>query len=241
MKKIQIHPQGFVPSHFRSEPCWYQCFRLIVSIPIDLSEHKELQKYEDKGVRAYYVSVERIKQLENGNVEWRMATSSDIGGLIPKFMTERSMDKYIAEVRVFLRKPLCNDQKTFPSRMFPISFIGSRRSRKLDPSWFPDSLTTFLINPCITCSWLFDLITAIKRALGSAQLQHMYESLATKDQVNSPSQLVTASFQTFTSCSLVPPKWSTNSLPKISGSLAMLSGRIIRSVASSSDLGSVLT
>lgn len=70
---------------------------LIVSIPIDLSEHKELQKYEEKGVRAYYVSVERVKQLENGNVEWRMATSSDIGGFIPKFVTERSMDKSIAE------------------------------------------------------------------------------------------------------------------------------------------------
>lgn len=70
---------------------------LIVSIPIDLSEHKELQKYEEKGERAYYVSVERVKQLENGNVEWRMATSSDIGGLVPKFATEMSMPKSIAE------------------------------------------------------------------------------------------------------------------------------------------------
>lgn len=70
---------------------------LIVSVPIDLSEHKELQKYEEKGVRAYYVSVERVKQLENGNVEWRMAVSSDTGGFIPKFIAEASMDKSIAE------------------------------------------------------------------------------------------------------------------------------------------------
>ncbi|KAF5358163.1 hypothetical protein D9756_001338 [Leucocoprinus leucothites] len=76
--------------------------RLIVSIPIDLSEHKELQKYEEKGERAYYVSVERVKQLENGNVEWRMATSSDIGGLVPKFATEMSMPKSIAEVCISL-------------------------------------------------------------------------------------------------------------------------------------------
>ncbi|KXN91502.1 hypothetical protein AN958_00764 [Leucoagaricus sp. SymC.cos] len=76
---------------------------LIVSIPIDLSEHKELQKYEEKGERAYYVSVERVKQLENGNVEWRMATSSDVGGLIPKFATEMSMPKSIAEVSISLR------------------------------------------------------------------------------------------------------------------------------------------
>jgi hypothetical protein len=73
-------------------------FRLIVSIPIDLSEHKELQKFEEKGERAYYVSVEQVKQLENGKVEWRMATSSDIGGLIPKFAQEMSMPKSIAEV-----------------------------------------------------------------------------------------------------------------------------------------------
>ncbi|KAF9448018.1 hypothetical protein P691DRAFT_792951 [Macrolepiota fuliginosa MF-IS2] len=70
---------------------------LIVSIPIDLSGDVELQKLEEEGVRGYYVSVERVKQLENGNVEWRMATSSDTGGLIPKFIADLQMPKAISE------------------------------------------------------------------------------------------------------------------------------------------------
>lgn len=77
-------------------------YRIIVSVPIDLSEHKELQKLEEKGERAYYVAVERVKQLENGNVEWRMACSSDQGGLIPKLVADMVMPKVISEVSIFL-------------------------------------------------------------------------------------------------------------------------------------------
>lgn len=55
-----------------------------------------------------------------------------------------------------------------------------------------------------------------------------------------PSQLVTASFHSFTSCSRVPPKCSTNSFPNTLSSRAMLSGRIIFSVADSRDVASIL-
>ncbi|KAF8212061.1 hypothetical protein K438DRAFT_2010351 [Mycena galopus ATCC 62051] len=68
----------------------------IVSIPVDLTEDQDLAKLEEKGVRGRYVSVERILELEDGTIEWRMATSSTPGGSIPTFIAERSMAGQIA-------------------------------------------------------------------------------------------------------------------------------------------------
>src|SRR5712691_5457404 len=62
---------------------------LFMSIPIDLSSDPELAKLEEKGVKGRYVSAESIKQLPNGNTEWRMATSSTPGGRIPSFIVEK--------------------------------------------------------------------------------------------------------------------------------------------------------
>ena len=75
--------------------------RIIVSLAIDLSSKgdEELLKLEEKGVRGRYVSVERIIELENGNTEWRMATSSTPGGSLPNFIVESTMAKKIATVR----------------------------------------------------------------------------------------------------------------------------------------------
>ncbi|KAF9469344.1 hypothetical protein BDZ94DRAFT_1303829 [Collybia nuda] len=70
---------------------------MIVSIPIDLSEDKDLEKLEEKGVRGRYVSVERIMELENGETEWRMATSGTPGGMIPSFITESAMASKISQ------------------------------------------------------------------------------------------------------------------------------------------------
>ncbi|KAJ7271947.1 hypothetical protein B0H12DRAFT_1092138 [Mycena haematopus] len=69
----------------------------IVSIPVDLTEDQELAKLEEKGVRGRYVSVERIIELEDGSIEWCMATSSTPGGSIPTYFVERSMAGQIAE------------------------------------------------------------------------------------------------------------------------------------------------
>ncbi|KAJ7343318.1 hypothetical protein DFH08DRAFT_872354 [Mycena albidolilacea] len=69
----------------------------IVSIPVDLSEDQELAKLEEKGVKGRYASVERILELEDGNLEWRMATSSTPGGSIPTYFVERSLPGQIAE------------------------------------------------------------------------------------------------------------------------------------------------
>ncbi|KAI0072787.1 hypothetical protein K474DRAFT_1650455 [Panus rudis PR-1116 ss-1] len=77
---------------------------IIVSIPIDLSSDPELAELEEKGVKGRYTSVERIKELENGKVEWRMATSSTPGGNIPQFITERTMPgKISADVPQFIQ------------------------------------------------------------------------------------------------------------------------------------------
>jgi hypothetical protein len=76
----------------------------------------------------------------------------------------------------------------------------------------------------------------------TAKGYHRISSLSWRLDGNSlPSQLVTASFHSFTSCCLVPPKWSTNSGPKTSASRAMLSGLIILSVADSNDVDNSLT
>ncbi|KAF8077654.1 hypothetical protein FPV67DRAFT_6241 [Lyophyllum atratum] len=72
---------------------------MIVSIPIDLSGpgDEELAKLEAHGVRGRYTSVETLVELENGNTEWRMATSSTPGGSIPTFIVESTMAGKIAQ------------------------------------------------------------------------------------------------------------------------------------------------
>ncbi|KAH9901552.1 hypothetical protein C8Q73DRAFT_249431 [Cubamyces lactineus] len=69
---------------------------IIVSIPVDVSDNAEYAKKEAKGAKGRYVAVERIRELEDGKVEWRMATSSTPGGSIPQFIAESSMASTIS-------------------------------------------------------------------------------------------------------------------------------------------------
>lgn len=48
-------------------------------------------------MRGRYVSVELVRELGGDAVEWRMATSSDAGGNIPRFITNGTLPKSIAE------------------------------------------------------------------------------------------------------------------------------------------------
>lgn len=75
---------------------------MVISIPVDLSGpgDEELAKLEEKGTKGRYVSVERLIELEDGNVEWQMATSSTPGGSIPNFITENSMPGQISAVNI---------------------------------------------------------------------------------------------------------------------------------------------
>ena len=63
-------------------------------------DQQDVTKKEEKGVKGRYVSVERLKELENGKIEWRMATSSSPGGSLPSFLVESTMAGQIAAVSV---------------------------------------------------------------------------------------------------------------------------------------------
>jgi hypothetical protein len=81
-----------------------QTYSIIVSIPITLSSpgDEELAVLEEDGVKGRYASVERILELPGDKVEWRMATSSSAGGLIPQFITDAVLPEAIAKVCVSL-------------------------------------------------------------------------------------------------------------------------------------------
>lgn len=76
-----------------------------VSLPFKHPDCPEKQGAEKSRVRGKYVSVELVREVEDGKrVEWRMATSSDAGGNIPRFVTNSALPKSIAEdVPSFLR------------------------------------------------------------------------------------------------------------------------------------------
>jgi hypothetical protein len=77
---------------------------LIVSIPIDTT-HPDDQEYaqlEHKGVKGRYVSVERIMEMPDGKIEWRMATSSRPEGNIPQTFAEMAMPSQISQVFVWM-------------------------------------------------------------------------------------------------------------------------------------------
>jgi hypothetical protein len=73
------------------------CHRIVVSIPIDLSDEDELLKLEEKGVKGFYVSVERLQESQDGKVIWEMATSSTPNGII-RFFAERMIPSQISAV-----------------------------------------------------------------------------------------------------------------------------------------------
>ncbi|KAI0054027.1 hypothetical protein FA95DRAFT_27427 [Auriscalpium vulgare] len=71
---------------------------IFTCIPVDLSEDPELMKLEESAVKGHYCSVECVKELPNGNVEWRMATTSSPGGHIPAFLVDSTMGSTISSV-----------------------------------------------------------------------------------------------------------------------------------------------
>lgn len=69
----------------------------IVSIPFSHPGCVEKTGDEKARVRGKYVSVELVTEKGGAEVEWRMATSSDAGGNIPRFVTNSSLPRSIAE------------------------------------------------------------------------------------------------------------------------------------------------
>ncbi|KAG8923318.1 hypothetical protein FRC01_012895 [Tulasnella sp. 417] len=69
----------------------------IISIPFDPRGDEALLSLEERGVRGRYAAVERLRELEDGTVEWRVATTTTIGGFVPDWVTARAVPKAIAE------------------------------------------------------------------------------------------------------------------------------------------------
>jgi len=70
---------------------------LIVSLPIDLSDEPAFAQLEEHGARGRYTSVERLREMSDGKIEWIMATSSTPGGNIPQFIVDRNMAGKISD------------------------------------------------------------------------------------------------------------------------------------------------
>lgn len=75
-----------------------------MSIPVNLSspEDEGLAALEEKGVKARYASVERILELPGDKIEWRMATSSSAGGVVPQFINDLAVPEEISKVALNL-------------------------------------------------------------------------------------------------------------------------------------------
>ena len=110
-----------------------------MSIPVDVTEDPEYAKLEEKGVKGRYVSVERLQELDNDKVEWRMATSSTPGGNIPQFVADSSMASTISRVRSKSGNHAKSQLTTQPDRMSRISWSGCTRTAPLSQT-HPQSL-----------------------------------------------------------------------------------------------------
>ena len=71
-----------------------------MSIPIDLSspEDEALAALEEEGVKGRCASLQRILELPGDKIEWRMATTSSAGGLIPQFVTDSVLPEAVSKV-----------------------------------------------------------------------------------------------------------------------------------------------
>ncbi|KIO30655.1 hypothetical protein M407DRAFT_149287 [Tulasnella calospora MUT 4182] len=69
----------------------------VISIPFDPKGDEGLMSLEERGVRGRYAAVERLRELEDGTVEWRVATTTTVGGFVPDWVTTRAVPKAIAE------------------------------------------------------------------------------------------------------------------------------------------------
>ncbi|KAJ8473311.1 hypothetical protein ONZ51_g7949 [Trametes cubensis] len=93
---LEYHfPPAHLPSDLHGPP--YGCAEhRVAQDGVHVSENAEYVKKEAKGAKGRYVAVERLRELEDGKVEWRMATSSTPGGSIPQFIAESSMASTIS-------------------------------------------------------------------------------------------------------------------------------------------------
>ncbi|ORY65854.1 uncharacterized protein BCR38DRAFT_428555 [Pseudomassariella vexata] len=80
---------------------------VVVSIPVpDFGTESEASRLaREKGAQvARYVSVELIRKMADGKIEWLMATASDAGGVLPMWVQNKAMPGVVwKDVPLFLR------------------------------------------------------------------------------------------------------------------------------------------
>lgn len=79
---------------------------IVVSIPIpDFGQaHMSKLAKEENALIAVYVSVERVRKMDDGRIEWLMATASDAGGILPMWVQNIAMPGVIwKDVPLFLK------------------------------------------------------------------------------------------------------------------------------------------
>lgn len=66
---------------------------VIVSIPVpDFATSENAGLSKEKGAQiAFYVSVERIRKLEDGKIEWLLSTASDAAGILPLWIQDKAL------------------------------------------------------------------------------------------------------------------------------------------------------
>lgn len=66
---------------------------VVVSIPVpDFATSENAGLSKEKGAQiAFYVSVERIRKLEDGKIEWLLSTASDATGILPLWIQDKAL------------------------------------------------------------------------------------------------------------------------------------------------------
>ncbi|KAI0107535.1 hypothetical protein GGR51DRAFT_515921 [Nemania sp. FL0031] len=78
---------------------------VIVSIPVpDFATSPKANLSKEKGAQiAYYASIERIRKLEDGKIEWLLGTASDAAGVLPLWIQDLALPGIIwKDVPLFL-------------------------------------------------------------------------------------------------------------------------------------------
>ncbi|RGP59327.1 hypothetical protein FSPOR_11413 [Fusarium sporotrichioides] len=77
---------------------------MVIQIAIQASDEATDVAVHDGPIRAAYSSIERVRELEDGNLEWMMGTVSDAKGLVPMWAQKLGLSAAIAkDVGMFMR------------------------------------------------------------------------------------------------------------------------------------------
>ncbi|KAI0818216.1 hypothetical protein GGR55DRAFT_624159 [Xylaria sp. FL0064] len=109
---------------------------VIVSIPVpDFATSDKAGLSKEKGAQiAYYVSIERIRKLENGKIEWLLGTASDATGVLPLWIQDLALVGIVwKDVPLFLGWIAKNRGKTSAPTSAPAADSGAKEETEQAP------------------------------------------------------------------------------------------------------------